>query len=167
MTLIRKRALAKVLPLLAVLLFISACSVQNTNPQPRPDDDPGNAAALVRGYYDSVRAGNWNAVCALALPAQRNALGEYCENFIADLYASRTEFFRDPMIEASKATPVDQPVRKFSMPNDAVVSVNVEKGFIFGPEALSFPGGVDPVRVGLEVVKVDGRWFWVSGNSVS
>lgn len=150
-------------PLLALLAAISACSVQNASP--KPSDDPSSAAAMVRNYYDSVRAGNWNAVCALALPAQRNAIGKYCENFIADLYASRTEFFRDPMIDGAKATPMDKPTRSFSMPNDAVVSVSVERGFIFGPEALSFPDGVDPVRVGLEVVKVDGRWFWVSGNS--
>lgn len=153
-----------IVPLAVLLLSVSACSVQNANP--KPSDAASEAAALVRDYYDSVVARNWNAVCALALPAQRNAIGENCENFISDLYASRVDFFRDAKVDGNKATAVNQPVREFSMPNDAIVSVTVQQGYIFGPDALSFPGGVDPVRVGLEVVKMDGRWFWVSGNSV-
>lgn len=153
-----------VLPLAVLLVLVSACSVQNADP--KPTDPNSEAAAVVRQYYEAVLAGNWNGVCALALPAARNALGGYCEKFIADLYQDKTSFFRDPKIDPGKATPVNQPSRSFTMPNDATVTVQVEQGFIFGPDALSFPGGVDPVRVGLEVVKVDGRWFWVSGNSV-
>lgn len=159
------KIIRSIVPLTALLLLASGCSVQNADP--KPSDPASDAAVVVREYYEAVLAGNWNGVCALALPAERNALGSYCERFIADLYRDKTNFFRNAKIDPSKATPANNPSRKFTMPNDGIVTVQVEQGFIFGTEALRFPDGVDPARVGLEVVKVDGRWFWISGNSTS